>query len=66
MWVLMNQKVNGATKVLNWVNTDLIERVHPDPSTGELYVHFQSGEMFLYEEDLAWWSQNVVGVKAPE
>jgi hypothetical protein len=66
MWVLMNQKVNGATKVHNWVNPDMVERVHPDGDSGGLYVHFQSGEMFLYEEDLAWWSQNVVQVKTPE
>jgi hypothetical protein len=59
MWVLLTQKIGNSETAQNWVNTDMVERVHSDLDGGS-YVHFQSGYQFCFKEDPEWWQQNVV------
>ena len=64
MWLVVTDVFNDINdpgiklRVVNEVNTDLIERVHGNRNGG-LTLHLQSGTMIDISEDWAYWKKNV-------
>jgi hypothetical protein len=53
MWITVSQIIPDGTQ-WNEVNTDLVERVRPNPD-GSLVLHLQSGFELVISETREWW-----------
>lgn len=61
MWVQVNQVIRAVDDktTQNWVNVDMIERVHPSGIKTGTTLHLQSGLLIDVVEDMGWWKEKV-------
>jgi hypothetical protein len=58
MWILVKQRLeNPGEYEENWVNMDLVERVHPFKNG--LMLHLQSGQMVQIDAEMDWWKNQI-------